>query len=242
MAAIDPAIPAWPLWLCPQDINIALVSGAVSGPQPLAGAPQSAQSSIGHLQFTLSDVPIFDRQPGDDNDRLMAFRWLYFDRLAMGLPIYVPVWDCGRGPRKRAGLPVGPQLVPFSDGALFSDGASFSQDVTDAVVAVDADAGDVSIVIDALTAAVPQSGDPIGLGDRIHFVRRAVSAASPAGRWTLTISPPLREAQTAGARVEVANPVCIMKLAESDRARGWSMNLNRSGRVSLTFLEANWTA
>ena len=243
--AFDPTIPFWPRALGPKSVQPYIVNGAASGPQPLAGAPQTAQSSLGRLELRLNNVTIHDGAPitsFGNYDKLRVFRALYFGRLAHGMPIYMPMWDWVRGPRRRAGLPLFGAATPFDDGASFSDGALFDQPSQDAQLAIAGVAGDRVITIDALSAAVPQAGDWIGLEDRAHMVVAARPDESGAfsARWTLSLDRPLRAAYAAGIYVEIADPHCIMTLSASDRRIGAEVDFNRMGRLSLSFVEANW--
>jgi hypothetical protein len=243
--AVDPTIPFWPRALGPKSVQPYIANSAASGPQPLAGAPQTAQSSLGRLELRLNNVTIHDGAPitaYGNYDKLRAFRALYFGRLAHGLPVYMPMWDWVRGPRRRAGLPLFGAAVPHDDGTPFSDGTQYQQGTGDALLAIVAAAGDRVIVIDAISAAVPQAGDWITLGERAHQVTGAWpdDTGNFPDRWTLALDRSLRSACAAGEEIEVADPFCIMTLAAADRRVGAEVDFNRMGRLSLTFIEANW--
>lgn len=241
---LDPAIPIWPRALIAPRIGFGAHAPTMSGPQPLDGAAQSVISSIGHWRMRLTNIPLRDAARGVAGglDRRRLFDALFYGHLAVGRPVYLPPFDCRRGPRNRAALPlVGPD-VPHSDDALFSDDTPYTQDVTlDVAIGVAAPAGASVVYVDAVTGGVvPIAGDFIGLDDRFYKVTGAWEDRV-VNRWRLALWPRLRYAQTPGARVELAQPVCKMVLDPADRQSMIEIDLDRDGAVTLNFIEANWT-
>lgn len=118
--------------------------------------------------------------------------------------------------------------IPFSDGAHFSDGAGFSQATVFAVFqqAAAVNAGEVTIAVigaqrnlrwsDWMSTYHATKGwrmwrywkasDPTTVSVTVDGITYA-----DAQQYTLSITPPLREAVSAGQRVELARPLCTMK-------------------------------
>ena len=245
-APFDPTIMPWPIWLAPRDLSIGARNAVVDGPQPLVGAAQSAQGPAGTWQMTLSGVPIHDPVAGAAAgspagiDRVALWRSMFYGIVAIGNPIYMPMWDWRRGPRARAGLAL-PPTASFSDGATFSDGSLFGQSSDDAAIATAAAASTNVIVVTPSTAAVAAPGDFISLGSRAYMIVQALPDATTPTNWDYTIWPPLRFAAGVGDPVEIGNPICKMVLSPKDRSYLLNMNYNRLGQATLTFYEANWT-
>ena len=206
------------------------------GVQPLAGRPQTVVSDMGAWRFTMSNIPLHDR-----GDKVRLFRALFFGTLVRGGAVYLPFFDWRRGPRVRNGLPAFPGAVPFSDASLFSDGAGFDGDLPTVSIAAPAAARAGTIVVQGASDQIPTAGEYLGLGERAHVVDAIFPGTPSAGRTTLSIWPPLRNAVAAGDPVETVDPVCRMQIEPKSAEMVLALNLAIVGSVTLDFYESNWT-
>lgn len=237
MSTPDPAIPHWPRLLAPQAVARGFVRPVLSGPQPISGRPQTVQSDAGALQLRLQGVRVHDL-----GRRVALLEALLFGRLALGLPVYMPLWNWRRGPRARAGLALFGPSVPHSDGAPFSDGSSYAQGTGDCKVALAAPVRATRIFVDMASVASVEGGDWITLGERAHLVSGAWPVDSVAGRLELQITPGLRSAVAAGDDVEIADPFFRAVLSPAHMQATLSLDLAIVGVIDLDFYEANWNA
>ena len=244
---IDATIPPWPKQLSPRDFSDPqLVAPTLDAPAPLSGAPQTVMSGAGRWTMQMSYIPVFT-DPATGRDNLAIWRALFTGRLQLGLPVLLPARDWRRGPVQRGSLAVDPALVPFSDTATFSDTTEFSSDYEDVKLTNAASVGDTSIMVDvdaavAAAGGTPTGGDFISISQRLYLIVGAFPVDGVSNRFTWNVMPPLRFAADAGEIAEIRNPVCVMRLStESRRAIAAQRDLGALARVSLTFVEDNWT-
>lgn len=248
--SLDPAIPLWPHFLAPQTISWGLTRPVMAGPQPLAGRPQSVMSDMGAWRVTLTNILL-----ADVGDRIRAFRALFFGTLALGQPVYLPLYDWRRNPYRRysKSLSAFPADARFGDGATFSDGSSYGGEPDQISVAVAAPARSTALIVkgkplivggvmDGSTAPpLPEAGEFIGIGERAHMVVRSFPDTPVANQTTLQIQPPLRAAAAVDDFVAISNPLCRVKLDPKSVETMMTLDLSIVGNVSLDFYEDNWT-
>lgn len=183
---------------------------------------------------------------GDDTERHEVINWLG----ARGNGGYrffnVPIINDGIGPfpvidGKRRPIVKG---IPHSDGSFFSDGSGYSQATVYGEVTEAAGLGAGILKMRVYGAARPlRWSDWFSIyhptkGWRAYRYWEVISKTNEASPvYTLAIAPPLREAVTAGTRVELARPMCCMKFP-----RGFTLPWDYSGfyesRPTLRFTEA----
>ncbi|WGI75372.1 hypothetical protein QC756_05700 [Sinorhizobium meliloti] len=182
----------------------------------------------------------------DDTERHEVINWLG----ARGNGGYrffnVPIINDGIGPFPVIGGKRRPIIkgIPHSDGSFFSDGSGYSQATVFGNVAVDAALGAGILKMRVTGAARPlRWSDWFSIyhptkGWRAYRYWEVIDVTDdPIPLYTLALTPPLREAVTAGTRVELARPMCVMKFP-----RGFTLPWDYEGwyhsRPTLQFTEA----
>lgn len=148
--------------------------------------------------------------------------------------------------------------IPHSDGSFFSDGSGYSQATVWAKLLEDAplNAGQVKIRIygaardlrwsDWFSIYHNQNGDKskgwrtwrYWESDKTNQGTETVEGVSLGFKdYTLSITPPLREATAAGTRVEAARPTCVMKFP-ADFTLPYERDVEFSATPILSFTEA----
>ncbi|MDX0424526.1 hypothetical protein GOC88_16850 [Sinorhizobium medicae] len=183
---------------------------------------------------------------GDDTERHEVINWLG----ARGNGGYrffnVPIINDGVGPfpvidGKRRSMVSG---IPHSDGSFFSDGSGYSQATVYGEVTEAAALGAGILKMRVYGAARPlRWSDWFSIyhptkGWRAYRYWQVIAKTSDTNPvYTLAIAPPLREAVTAGTRVELARPMCVMKFP-----KGFTLPFEYEGfwqsRPTLQFVEA----
>lgn len=232
--AFDPTIPIWPCALAPSGVISRRRKHPVNlAPEPIGGAPQSVVADAGRWEISYGRIVLLGA-------RILAFRAIVFDICAPLRPVYVPMFDGIRTPRRRANI-AQPPGVPFSDAAPFSDASLFLDQPVDFVVAAAAPPRSVSLSVasQGLSAAKIVAGQYIGLGERAHVVTKAFPTGD-GEMFILSIWPPLRAAAAAGDPVWTENPVvkCIVDPSLAEVAD--DLDMGRIGYVDVTFAEARW--
>lgn len=221
--AIDSAIPRWPTSaLVPLSVGMSISRPVMTGPQPLAGRPQTVAANFGAWKMQLGGVRIYA-------GGVATARALLLGRLSQGLPIYMPLFDWRRGPRRLAGMSAYPT----------TPGASYVQTAGDAKVAAVALAQSTSVRVQLLSSAIPIAGQYIGIDERVYLI--AASTNNGDGTYSYSIVPPLRKAAAVNDVVELADPCCRMVLDPADMQAVVALDVDRVGSFSLTFHESNWT-
>lgn len=105
--------------------------------------------------------------------------------------------------------------------------------VTAGAVATDFDAGDTTIIITRVGAAI-LAGYHFSIGERLYRVIEQTSVAG--NNYTVKIRPPLREDVTAAAVVEFEKPVCRCRLASDDEMK-LAFDPARMGVGAVSFVE-----
>ena len=143
--------------------------------------------------------------------------------------------------------------VSFSDGSLFSDSSGFSQATVFGTIQSAAALNAGQIVLNVFGAARDlRLSDWFSIynevkGWRVHrywecsagvAVTKSIDGYSYTGKqYTLGITPPLREAVTAGQRVEFARPLCVMRFPAGENTP-WEVEANFMSAPSFQFIEA----
>lgn len=239
--SIDPTIPPWPMLLAPRDItDPQLIMASMSGPQPLAGAPQAVMSGAGRWSIQLIGIPVYN-QRAVDPDRFAIWRTIFTGRLQQGLAVYMPFWDWARGPVARANLLINGPTSTYSDTSTFSDGSVFGQSNNDCALAAAASDGATALSVDvANVRGTPIAGDFVSIAGRAYLIVGASPDGTVANRWNWQIMPTLRGDQAALTDIEIRNPVCQMVLNLKDRNNSLTREYGLLGRGTLTFVEDNW--
>jgi hypothetical protein len=134
--------------------------------------------------------------------------------------------------------------IPHSDGALFSDSSGYSQATVYGEVREDAplNAGIISMQVFGAARDLRWS-DWFSIyhptkGWRVYRHWEVIDKSDDADPiYRLALSPPLREAVTAGTRVELARPRCVMKLPKGVTVP-WAYSGWYSSRPTVQFTEA----
>lgn len=160
--------------------------------------------------------------------------------------INVPILTDWMGPFPRInGIPQAMVSgIPHSDGALFSDGSGYSQATVWGELTEDAalNAGVISMRVFGLARPL-RWADWCSIlhptkGWRMWRYRKILSQTVEANPvYGLAISPPLREAATAGTRVELARPRCVMKFP-SGFTLPWEIEGFYMASPTIQFVEA----
>ncbi|NGO51607.1 hypothetical protein [Allomesorhizobium camelthorni] len=217
----------WPIHvLRARDISVDVSPRSLRGPASVSGFSQVVSSDAGLFKITLGGIIIRSRA------EVLAFRAIANLLEGQLNPINIPI--C----RAYQPVPAGAVAaglydeVPHSDDAYFDDDTGYVGTVIDVVAAANAAVRAVSMTVTVNYAGDIESGQHFSVGDgRLYRVR-----TFDADTGALTFRPPLREAVTAGDRLEFDNPILRCRLAADD-----SMNLELAGRrfgsPSVAFLE-----
>lgn len=161
--------------------------------------------------------------------------------------INVPIVNDGIGPfpilnGKRRPIVRG---IPHSDGAFFDDGSGYSQTTVYGELTENAavNAGIISVRVFGAARPVFRWSDWFSIDHSVKGWRAyrswdllsVTSEVNPVHR--IAISPPLRQAAAAGERVELARPMCVMKLRRGDTIP-WDYEAYYQSRPTINFVEA----
>ncbi|MBA3576179.1 MAG: hypothetical protein H0W39_00985 [Sphingomonas sp.] len=216
----------WPIHVLPaRDVSFDIAPRSLAGPSSVSGFGQVVASDAGIWKATLASVHINSRQTR------LAFRAI--DTLLEGRlnPILVPLCR-GDQPVPAGAVEAGLYgQIPHSDDAFFDDDSGYVGTVIDVVAAANVAARAVSMTVTVNYAGDIEPGQHFSVGERLYRVR---SFNEDTG--AMTFRPPLREAVTAGERLEFDNPVCRMRLATDD-AMNLDLQLRRFGTPTVSFIE-----
>lgn len=176
---------------------------ALSGDETLIGTDGGGRIAIEMDDFDLDEPEV-------------AIAWDTIDAWMDGglRPMIVPFCDAVHQPAYYY------DGVPHSDGAPFSDETLYETPGSDVTLAVDAPLR--STILQVTITLL--NGNPLGWFSIDHPTWRhrtykvAEIIAQTETTATIRISPPLREATTAGAELDFANPRCTMRLDGDMRA------------------------
>lgn len=156
-----------------------------------------------------------------------------------------------------AGYPPVPQPIiwgiPHSDGALFSDGAGYSQATVFGTLDAAASLGAGQIAINIFGAARPlRWSDWFSIyhptrgwrayrywecSDPVAITRTVEGVVYTGQQYTVALDRPLREAVSAGDRIELARPLCVMRFPRGFNLE-WRIRGFWQSSPSLQFVEA----
>jgi len=219
----------WPFdVLTPQHPTFDIAPRSLSGPPSVSGKSQVTSSDAGIWKASYQEVPVVDA------GKILA--WRAVANLLEGRlnPILVPVtrfYQPVPDGAEEAGLYA---PVPHSDNAWFLDGTGYISQVIDVTLAGSAPLRAVSATINVNVAGLIQPGQHFSIDGRLYLLRSVVYTSETAA--SITFRPPLREAASAGSRLEFDWPVCRMKLA-TDGEMDLPLESARWGFPTVNFVE-----
>lgn len=197
-------------FLAPEKVQVDPKGGAQEGGRPLVGEPAAADISGGGFLTASYDGCKITTEEQHEYVNLLGAR-LNGSFRNVNVPIPTDWW----GPFPKIGGIRAPYVasIPHSDGSTFSDGSGYSQATVSGTVTSSAAlrAGVITLTTTGMDRRLRHS-DWFSIyhptkGWRAYRYWEVISAPSGTnGSYTLAISPPLREAVTAGTRVEFARP------------------------------------
>lgn len=220
-------IPVWPIdVLKPRKLNFNLAPRSLSGAPSVSGAVQVVSSDAGIWKATLENLGVYDIQ------RVKAWRGIANLLEGRLRPIVVPLTSRYQ-PIPDAYRPL-LAPVPHSDHAFLGDGSGYVSQIIDASLASSVALRAVSASINISHADHLEPGQDFSIGERLYRIRTVTYTSDTTAN--ITFRPPLREAATAGTRLEFDQPVCRMRLA-TDGEMDLDLDLDRWGFPSVNFVE-----
>ena len=217
----------WPGALQAGSVNLRLSGQSLSGGRSISGSAQSISTDAGFWKIDLGNVNVWDAES--------LREWRRIEGLLDGRAntIDIPLIDNSRA------WGVSPDFLPHSDETPFSDETLYGHDAMATLSASAALRATTLIIAKAVTFWL-NGGETLSLehdepwGHRWYRIRQVTAQSDEAA--TVTITPPLRAAIANGARVDLAEPCCRMRLAEpegmgAEFAQGWF------GQPSVSFVE-----
>lgn len=223
----------WPRALMPPaGINVTPMNRRVVGPTSLDSTMQVIASPGGHWQIEYQSIPMFSP------DQIRTWRAIS-SKANRGVPVIVPLYDQDQQPY--AGVYAPGSIVPHSDGTYFTDGAGYITEAITAEATTGAALRATSLEIQIAAGGNLMGGEYFSIwhGDRwrkrLYLIEEV--AASGAGAYEISFSPPLREAIASGIGLDFANPSCTCWLAQ-DQGMGDERASEIMTRRNVTFVEA----
>lgn len=215
--------------LRPQNVSFDLDSRSLAGPASVSGATQVVASDAGIWKATFGSVVVKSRQAVLAHRAIAA---LLEGRLGS---ILVPLCR-SYGPSSGAVMSEDEKAlfaqVPHGDDSFFDDGTGYVGSLTNVVLAANAAVRATTLMVTVNYAADDiQPGEHFSLGERLYRIRTYDATTG-----AMTIRPPLREAVTAGDRLEFDDPVCRMRLMNDD-GMDLELALRRFGNPTVQFIE-----
>lgn len=228
-----PSILHWPV-LLDRDRRLLWSLGAsnLSGGRTISGAEPKARVDGGGLWMaTLGDVQV------STVAQVRAWRALAAALDGGATPIVLTYRDVRFAPWP--GSVTEQYEATHSDDAAFSDGTSYVSDRIDASVHTAADLRATTLRVTMTIGAALQGGEYFSIEHDTfsHRLYQIAAVSESSGYTELTIRPPLREAVTAGTRIEFDNPKCVMQLATPD-AMDLPLDMRFHGQASPKFIES----
>lgn len=226
----------WPIrLLCPQSISLDLHPRTYSGGASQSGRTQISVSDAGYWTVQMAGFPVYDR------DRVNC--WRAIENLLEGRLNTVDIELYNYEYQFSAhGSDVEPSdflevSVTHSDDATFSDGSGYASGLVEVELDASAIVRATSITLDITYAPRIEPGQIFSIegdskGPRFYKVRTFDADTNE-----MTFRPPLREAVSAGARVEFDRPRCRMRLA-SDNAMKLELRAPTIGFPDIALEEA----
>jgi hypothetical protein len=215
--------------LRPQNVAFDIAARTLAAPSSVSGVTQVVATDAGVWKATYGNVLISKR------DQVNTFRGISVLLEGRLGSILVPLCRAYQ-PVPEGAIEAGAyDTVPHSDLAFFSDGTGYViERVIDVVAGANAAVRAISIQITIVVAGTIEPGQHFSIGERLYRVRTVNYTSSTVA--TLTFRPPLREAVTAGERLEFEDPVCRMRLATDD-AMDLELSLRRFAQPTVMFIE-----
>jgi hypothetical protein len=236
---MDPAIYTWPSLLAPKVVRRKRLHTVNTGPETIAGPPQSVMSDAGRWQFDYSGLDIY-------GDKLLTFRAVIAEISAPLKPIYVPVRDYRHSPRTRARLAFwGATAVeePFDDGLLFAEDVGFVGTYSDFKLKSDVPERSSSFTVVKTGPANVNltAGNYIGIDDRTYVLKTVKpSVSGVAEEFDVTIWPYTRADHTADTILNTEDPVLKCTLDPKQLEIFDNLDYDFLGQVDISFVEARW--
>jgi hypothetical protein len=211
--------------LRPQDVAFDLAPRSLAGPSSVSNVSQVVSSDAGIWKARFSNILVRDRASVITHRAVAA---LLEGRLGT---ILVPL--C------RAYQPVPDGAVEdglydeteHDDDTLFDDDTGYITTVIDVVASADAAVRASSMNVTVNNAGDILPGQHFSIGERLYRVR-----TFDADTGDMTFRPILREAVTAGDKLEFDDPVCRMRLTTDD-AMDLELTLRRFAQPTVQFIE-----
>lgn len=228
----------WPRALMPPaGINIIPMNRRIVGPVSLDNTMQQIGSGGGHWQIEYQGVPMWSP------DQIRTWRSIS-SRVNRGITVSVPIYDQNQQPY--VGVYEEGSIVPHDDGTYFDDGTGYlTLPITaESVAAVALRATEMQVQL--IEGGALMGGEYFSIrhgirwGERLYLIETVeADASSPpvAGLYTITFSPPLREAVVEGIDLNFADPRCTCWLAQ-DQTMGDERSSEIMTRRNVTFVEA----
>jgi hypothetical protein len=191
----------------PNEVHADLERRTISGGVALNGDEDLIATDGGGRVFVEFGDPYLD-------DVQAAKAWRALDAYLDGgaVPIIVPFCDLRHQPTN------GPVNTTHSDGTTFSDESEYSQGDAYGEVAANAALRATTLHLENLVLPEDLLGgewlsiDHTTMRWRAYRIMEITAYDADAGTATVKVRPPLREAVTAGAAVDFANPRCVMRV------------------------------
>ncbi|MGX9144975.1 hypothetical protein [Mesorhizobium sp. 128a] len=208
-----------------QNVAFDLDSRSLAGPASISGATQVISSSAGIWKATFGSVIVKSRQAVLAHRAVAA---LLDGRMGSILIPLCRAYQPVPAGAVAAGLY---DEVPHSDLAFFDDDTGYVGTVIDVVAAANAAARATTLMVTVNYAGDVQPGQHFSISERLYRIRTFDAVTG-----TMTIRPPLREAVTAGGRLEFDSPICRMRLL-NDGGMDLELAMRKWGTPSVQFVE-----
>lgn len=220
----------WPAAVFPRSAMFHPENQSRSGGVSLTGSEQVTVSNSGRWRARATS-PILTEQS--------VLAWRSFVSLMEGRAgtVLVPKWD-NYGVRDMNGREFNEAAgAIYEDGTLNFDLSAFGQsDFTHATLAANAALNATRLSVTITDGAGPRPGQYISIGQRLYMVQLAWEEEE-GDPLQLQIWPRLRAAATAGARVVLDRPQCLMRFT-SDQTGELELDYGRWGSGGLELVEA----
>lgn len=227
----------WPPIILPRTVDFAPMPMANYGPPATSGLQQVGATDAGFWAATLSEIPLRTA------DQIRE--WRYLTTVAQGglRDIVVGPFDCRQAPRPFAHRGVEATDIPWSDGSSWGDGSLWSQSLIRTTLHANVARRATALAIDIEIAGPIRRGMYFSIADRLYMVA-SIPVIEVAGgdygagqRLSFAVWPPLRQAASAGAKVEFGKPRATMRLPKGQQGRA-AIKAGRSADVSIDLVEA----
>lgn len=228
-----PSVRTWPEMLMRDKmLTWALVGQSASGGRTLSGAVPRVRIDGGGLWMaTLADLQV------STPDQVRTYRALEAILDGGATPVVLSRRDLQfyPAPVDAFGVRVTSFAdAPCDDGAFCDDGTGFVTGTVDATAAAAALRA-TSLTVTINVGSALRGGEVFSI-EHDTYSHRMYTVASVVGS-AVTIRPPLREAITAGTRLEFDYPKCVMQLANSSEM-DLPLELRTYGQTTVKFIES----